>query len=75
MIVKDYTPNNIAERIDFWLKVNDEEKKKVSEKLQKYVLGKHSLNTLVDKLSELITVLRQRPIDWNQTEIHWLLCQ
>jgi glycosyltransferase involved in cell wall biosynthesis len=50
MIIKEETPTNIAERIDFWLNASDEEKRETSEKLQKYVLENHSLNALIEKL-------------------------
>ena len=49
IIVKKETPTDIAERINFWLKTDREEKNRASEKLQKYVLEKHSLNALIEK--------------------------
>jgi len=54
MIVEKETPENIAEKIKFWLNVSDEEIKNASNKLQKYVLQKHSLNFLVQKIAEQI---------------------
>src|SRR3989344_1055796 len=55
MIAKE-NPNDIAERINFWLKINEEERKKASEKLQKYVLENHGLNVLMEKLYEQIFI-------------------
>ena len=50
IIVKKETPDDIAESINFWLNTRGEEKIAVSNKLQKYVLEKHSLNVLIEKL-------------------------
>jgi glycosyltransferase involved in cell wall biosynthesis len=50
MIASSNSPDNIADSINFWLGKSDEEVKPVREKLQKYVLEKHSLNALIDKL-------------------------
>ena len=50
MIIKDSSPDNVAERIIFWLKISEEDKIKVSEKLQKYVLENHSLSVLIGQL-------------------------
>lgn len=49
MMAKDGTPNDIAERINFWLNVGNEERKNASEKVQKYVLDSHSLDILIKK--------------------------
>ena len=53
MIIKNDSPDDIARTIDFWLNTNDEEKIKASEKLREYVVKNHSLNILMDKLSEV----------------------
>lgn len=50
MVVENETPNDIAQKINFWLNISNEERKIVSKKLQEYVLEKHSLNILVDRL-------------------------
>ncbi|MFH0804144.1 MAG: glycosyltransferase family 4 protein [Candidatus Zambryskibacteria bacterium] len=56
MITEKRTPGDVAKVIDFWLNANDEEKRKVSEELQKYVLENHSLDVLMNKLVKLIIV-------------------
>ncbi len=50
VIAEDKNPNGIAEKINFWINANEDERKNVSQKLQKYVLENHSLNTLINKL-------------------------
>jgi glycosyltransferase involved in cell wall biosynthesis len=50
MIVEKETPDGIAEKINFWLSVTDEERKEISNKLQKYVLENHSLDALINKV-------------------------
>jgi glycosyltransferase involved in cell wall biosynthesis len=50
MIVKKDIPESVAEMINFWLNISNEEREKVSSRLQKYVLEKHSLNILIEKL-------------------------
>jgi glycosyltransferase involved in cell wall biosynthesis len=55
MIVEKETPNDIAEKISFWLKVDKKERNEVSEKLQKYVLEKHSLNALINKMVKIFS--------------------
>jgi glycosyltransferase involved in cell wall biosynthesis len=54
MIMKSEDVKDIAEGIDFWLNVSNEEKVKISEKLQKYVLEKHRLGFLVEKLVSIM---------------------
>jgi glycosyltransferase involved in cell wall biosynthesis len=54
MIIKEETPNNIAEIINFWLNINEEERKKASEELRKYVLENHSLKILISKLADVM---------------------
>src|SRR3990167_7719636 len=50
IIIKNDTPDNVAESINFWININDEERKETLDKLQKYVLENHSLNALIEKL-------------------------
>ena len=50
MIVQEETAENVAEKIKYWLEVSVEDKNKVSEKLQNYVLKNHSLDVLIKKL-------------------------
>lgn len=50
MIAEKETPDDVAEKINFWLNVSNEEKITASNKLQKYVLEKHSLNVLIEEL-------------------------
>jgi glycosyltransferase involved in cell wall biosynthesis len=50
-MITNESSDSIAESINFWLNVSDEEKKDVSEKLQKYALESHGLILLVDKLT------------------------
>jgi glycosyltransferase involved in cell wall biosynthesis len=46
---------DIAEKINFWLNVDDKQKEETSQKLKKYVLENHSLESLVNELTGLIT--------------------
>jgi glycosyltransferase involved in cell wall biosynthesis len=55
MIIEKETPESVAEVINFWLSMNINDKTKVSEKLQNYVLENHSLDSLINKLTEKIT--------------------
>lgn len=50
MITKNDKAEGVAERINHWLKANNDERKDASEKLQEYVLKNHSLNALIKKL-------------------------
>jgi len=50
-MIAEENPRDIADRINFWLAKNDEEKMRALEVLQKYVIEKHSLDALVDKLA------------------------
>lgn len=52
LILKEETPEEIAKTINFWLNMDKGDKINVSRKLQKYVLEKHSLGVLVDKISK-----------------------
>lgn len=49
-MITNEIPNNVAESINFWLNVDGEEKEKTCNILQKYVLTKHSLEVLINKL-------------------------
>jgi glycosyltransferase involved in cell wall biosynthesis len=50
MVVEKENSTIIAERVDFWLNIGDEERKTASGKLQKYVSENHSLDILIDEL-------------------------
>ena len=50
MIIERETPEDITERIEFLMNINEEERKNTSEKLQKYVLENPSLDALIEKL-------------------------
>jgi glycosyltransferase involved in cell wall biosynthesis len=52
LIIDNPTPENIADRIEMWLK--KENTKYLTDKLRSYILEKHSLNALIDKLYEEI---------------------
>ena len=54
MVLKNVEPKNIAKTIEFWLNESDENINKASEKLQKYVTEKHSLESLADKICQEI---------------------
>jgi len=54
MIVEKEGSEDIAEKMNFWLNIEEEEKKKASDRLQKYVLKNHSLDVLIEKLCTII---------------------
>jgi glycosyltransferase involved in cell wall biosynthesis len=54
LIVGDLNPEKIADAIEYWLKANEEEKEKIRENLQNYVLENHSLNALMDGLYNVV---------------------
>jgi glycosyltransferase involved in cell wall biosynthesis len=56
MITKNLNPESVSERIEFWLKASEKEKKLASKELQKYVLEKHSLKLLITNLSNVILI-------------------
>jgi len=53
-MITEENSKDVAEKINFWLNANEADKKEVSNKLQKYVLGNHSLNALIDRISKVL---------------------
>jgi len=54
-LISNETPEDIARGIDLLLNINVEERSKISESLQEYVLKNHSLDALMNKLQWSIT--------------------
>ena len=50
MVMENEKPETIAERINFWLNMSDEERAVVSDKLRQYVLKNHSLSALINDI-------------------------
>src|SRR3989344_30371 len=53
-LIIELEPNKIAEKIEFWLKADENMKREVSQKLRDYVFQNHSLNALIGKLETCI---------------------
>ena len=49
-LIAELSPKSVAERLGYWLKASEEEKERTRQKLAKYVLENHSLDTLIKKL-------------------------
>jgi len=50
LILDELSPENLAERIEFWLKTKESKKAEVSKRIRNYVLENHSLDALMKKL-------------------------
>lgn len=50
LVINKEIPDEVAERIEFWLNINEKERKETAYKLQEYVFKNHSLNYLASKL-------------------------
>jgi len=49
-MITEENANSIAKSIIFWLNIDDKEKNEILKRLQKYILERHSLKALVEKL-------------------------
>ncbi len=53
LVVED-NPEDIAKKLEFWLTASEEKRKEKSEMLQNFVLKNHSLDALIERLTEEI---------------------
>jgi glycosyltransferase involved in cell wall biosynthesis len=49
-MITNSQPEDIAQKIEFWLNIENLKYQETSKKLQKYVLENHSLEALIEKI-------------------------
>ncbi|MBN2094139.1 MAG: glycosyltransferase family 4 protein [Candidatus Zambryskibacteria bacterium] len=50
ILIAENTAEDVATKINFWIEEDDNRKNIIKDRIQEYILEKHSLNILVDKL-------------------------